>query len=148
MDFISSENCVEVARDLDEGNAGKLVDGLDQVCCCGLWDTIIRLLNNSRDDQLVDLEKPRNVASRRAFCTICSVTARLPRAMVLSDGVKKRGDIAVASGGFTDVWRGLYNSKDVALKAFRTYPIQDLKDAKKVRCPIQPTVASVFRPPS
>ena len=40
--------------------------------------------------------------------------------------------MAVASGGFTDTWRGRFKTKAVALKAFRTYPSQDLKEAKKV----------------
>lgn len=38
----------------------------------------------------------------------------------------------MASGGFTDTWRGRYKNEPVALKAFRTYPSRDLKEAKKV----------------
>jgi len=52
---------------------------------------------------------------------------------VLSAGLEKRGNIAVASGGLTDVWRGQYNSTQVAIKAFRIYPAQNLKEAKEVR---------------
>jgi hypothetical protein len=68
--------------------------------------------------------------------------------MILSDGLKKCGDIAVASGGFTDTWRGLYQAKNVALKAFRTYPIQDLQEAEKVRHTILVNVAFIFQQPS
>jgi len=46
--------------------------------------------------------------------------------------MERWGDIAMASGGFTDTWRGCYQGKKVALKAFRTYPIQDLKEAQKI----------------
>jgi len=38
----------------------------------------------------------------------------------------------VASGGFTDTWRGSYQGKTVALKAFRTFPLQDLREAEKI----------------
>ena len=39
----------------------------------------------------------------------------------------------MASGGLTDVWRGEYARRPVAIKAFRIYPAQNLKDAKEVR---------------
>ena len=50
---------------------------------------------------------------------------------MLSTGLEKRGEIAVASGGFTDIWRGKYRAKQVAIKAFRIYPAQNLKGAKE-----------------
>ena len=73
------------------------------------------------------------MALLRALGSICSATIQLPCTMILSDGLKKRGDIAVVSGAFTDTWRGSYRTKSVALKAFRAYPIQDLKEVEKVR---------------
>jgi hypothetical protein len=79
---------------------------------------------------------------------ICSVAAQLPHTTILSDGLKKCGDIAVASGGFTDTWRGSYRKENVAIKVFRIYPIQDLKEAKKVRQTILANVALVFQRPS
>lgn len=39
----------------------------------------------------------------------------------------------MASGGLTDVWRGQLNDTQVAIKAFRIYPAQNLKEAKEVR---------------
>ena len=39
----------------------------------------------------------------------------------------------MASGGFTDIWRGDLNGLQVAIKAFRIYPAQNLKEAKEVR---------------
>jgi len=56
----------------------------------------------------------------------------LPDSVGSLQGVTKCGDIAVASGGFTDTWRGWYAGRNVALKAFRTYPIQDLREARKI----------------
>lgn len=38
----------------------------------------------------------------------------------------------VASGGLTDVWKGDLGDVRVAIKAFRIYPEQNLKDAKEV----------------
>jgi len=67
-----------------------------------------------------------------ALGEVCSATERLPTSAVLSTGLEKRGNIAVASGGFTDIWRGEYYSKQVAIKAFRIYPAQNLKEAKEV----------------
>ena len=61
------------------------------------------------------------------------MTERLPTPAVLSAGLEKRGNIAVASGGLTDVWRGQFNGIQVAIKAFRIYPAQNLKEAKEVR---------------
>ena len=51
---------------------------------------------------------------------------------MLSAGLEKRGNIVVASGGFTDIWRGEYHGAQVAIKAFRIYPAQNLKEAKEV----------------
>jgi hypothetical protein len=36
------------------------------------------------------------------------------------------------SGGLTDVWRGDLGDLRVAIKAFRIYPLQNLKEAKEV----------------
>ena len=45
--------------------------------------------------------------------------------------------MAVASGGFTDIWRGQLNDARVAIKTFRIYPAQNLKEARLVS--IRPT---------
>ena len=63
---------------------------------------------------------------------VCSATERLPTSALLSAGLEKRGNIAVASGGFTDVWRGEYYAIQVAIKALRIYAAQNLKEAKEV----------------
>ena len=52
---------------------------------------------------------------------------------MLFTGLEKRGNITVASGGLTDIWRGEYRGTPVAIKAFRIYPAQNLKEAKEVR---------------
>ena len=47
-------------------------------------------------------------------------------------GLEKCEDIEVPSGGFADTWRGDLRGDQVALKAFRTYPSQDLEGVKEV----------------
>lgn len=112
--FVSRKNYVEIARKWEKGDVVKVVDAIDQT----LGST--------------DLSKPQGSVLLQALGSICSATGQLPHAVILSSGLQKCGDIAVASGGFTDTWRGRYKTKNVALKAFRTYPSQDLKEAKKV----------------
>ena len=79
----------------------------------------------------------RTVKFINALGDVCSATERLPTSTLLAAGLEKRGAIAVASGGLTDIWRGEYYGSPVAIKAFRIYPAQNLKDAKEVS--IQPT---------
>ena len=67
-----------------------------------------------------------------ALGDVCSATQRLPTSAMLSAGLKKRGRIAVASGGFTDIWRGEHYAAQVAVKAFHIYPAQNLKEVKEV----------------
>ena len=75
---------------------------------------------------------PQNVKHVAALGNVCSAIQRLPTSAVLSTGLEKRGNIAVASGGFTDIWRGDLGELRVAIKAFRIYPAQNLKEAKEV----------------
>jgi len=90
--------------------------------------------------------KPLSIISTKAYPTVdsqnakfvtslgdtCSAIGRLPASAVLSAGLEKRGSVAASSGGFTDIWRGEHYGAQVAIKAFRIYPAQDLKEAKEV----------------
>jgi len=69
--------------------------------------------------------------------SVCSIIGLLPASSILSPTLEIRGNVVVASGGFTDIWRGEYHGAQVAIKAFRIYPAQGLEEAKKVS--IQPT---------
>lgn len=62
---------------------------------------------------------------------MCSAIERLPTSAILSAGLEKHGSFAVASGGFTDIWQGNYYATQVAIKAFRIYPAQNLREAKE-----------------
>ena len=76
---------------------------------------------------------PQNAKFVATLGSVCNTTERRPTSALLSAGLEKRGNIAVASGGLTDVWQGQYNNMQVAIKAFRIYSPKNLKEAKEVR---------------
>lgn len=75
---------------------------------------------------------PQNMKEIAALGSVCSAIQKLPTSVVLSTGLEKLGEIAVASGGFTDIWQGSFEGVRVAIKAFRIYPVQNLKEAKEI----------------
>ena len=134
-DFASSKDYVKIALGLEREDATKLLNVLDQVRYSGP-PRCPRSLDNDRDDQsigYVDWRDTQTTTFLRALGSICSATIQLPYTAILPDGLDICGDIAMGSGGFTDTWRGVHQGKPVALKAFRTFPVQDLREAEKVR---------------
>ena len=63
---------------------------------------------------------------------VCSAIQRFPTSTVLSTELEKRGNIAVASGRITDIWRGNLGELRTAIKAFRIYPNKNLRGTKDV----------------
>ena len=132
-DFTSSKDYIEIARGLEREEVAKLVDILDQVRRPSPRDAVS--LDNDHDGQsirYIDWRNTQHTTLLRALGSICSATIQLPHTAILSDGLEISGNIAMASGGFTDTWRGLYQGKTVAFKAFRTLPLQDLREVEKV----------------
>lgn len=43
-------------------------------------------------------------------------------------------DLPVNSGGFGDVWRGVYDEQPVAIKGLRVYREGDIREVKRVGC--------------
>ena len=66
----------------------------------------------------------------------------LPTSAVLSLGLEKRGNIAVASGDLTGTWKRDQGNNRVAINTFRTCSAQNLKEAKEVSI----TPVRKFRP--
>jgi len=93
------------------------------------------LIVSSKAYPTVDSQNARLVT---ALGNLCSATERLPTSAVLSAGLEKCENIAVASGGLTDVWRGEWGGLRVAIRAFRISHDHDLKKAKAVRSSTQP----------
>ena len=56
----------------------------------------------------------------------------LPKSTGSLQGLKRRGEIAIVSGGTTDIWQGTWDGQRVAFKAFRIYPPQNLPEAKRI----------------
>ena len=44
----------------------------------------------------------------------------------------------VASGTFSDIWRGIYNDKPVAVKALRGFKEDDARKVRKITRPMLP----------
>lgn len=78
----------------------------------------------------LDLE---NMGHIIALGDTCSRMERLPTSAVLCEGLEKRDDLAVASGGFTEIWQGDLRDAPVAIKAFRIFSASDLRGIKEVR---------------
>lgn len=93
-------------------------------------------------DQMDHTLDSQNAESIATLGDICCAIERLPTAAVLS-GLKKHGNIPVASGGFTDIWQGELGDARVAVKAFRLHA-QNLKEAKKILWKRVPTWKRLF----
>lgn len=131
--LLTTKDLVTNVRALTGEDQAKFVDKADQVC------QVFRLFRNTRPIIPAKAYRPlslQNVKYVNALGNVCGAILLLPTSAVLSTGLEKRGNIAVASGGFTDVWRGDLGDLRVAIKAFRIYPAQNLKEAKEVS--IQP----------
>ena len=73
-----------------------------------------------------------------ALGDISSDILMLPESTGSLQGLKKHGKTAITSRGTTDIWRGDWNSKPVAFKAFRINAAQDLLEAKKTLWKLAP----------
>jgi len=72
--------------------------------------------------------------SVRILRRVCVSQTMLPRSCILSNDISKEGDIAFASRGFADVWKGRHNGNPVCMKAFRINTGAGLSKIKQVRC--------------
>jgi len=70
--------------------------------------------------------------SVRILRRVCGSQAILPRSCILSENISREGDIAFASGGFADVWKGRSGGTRVCVKAFRAYTAENLFKIKQV----------------
>ena len=76
---------------------------------------------------------PRNVKFINVLGDVCRAHMQLPTSAILSAGLDKRGDVAITSGGLTDIWPGEYRGAQVTIKVFRIHPSQKREKAKEVR---------------
>ena len=125
--LLTTKNLVRIVRELTPGDQAKFLDKLDQVCQVVLIE--IAPIYSAKAYHPLDWQ---NVKYVTALGNLCSEIQQLPTSTLLTTGLEKRGNIAVASGGITDIWRGELGDLRVAIKAFRIYPTQNLKEAKEV----------------
>jgi hypothetical protein len=70
---------------------------------------------------------------RRVLRKTCAEVGILPSSYYLDhDELKKASKVPFASGGYSDVWRGLYKEGDVSIKAFRVYTTDNIRHLTKV----------------
>jgi serine/threonine protein kinase len=67
----------------------------------------------------------------RTLIKTCGQTGLLPSSYMLSEGLTKIGNLPIASGGFADVWKGLYKDHGVAIKSLRVYDMSKFDDIRK-----------------
>ena len=97
VSLVSNKDYTEIVRRLRKEDAANCV-AIDQpVTVCRVDDKVIGP-NDSR--------KPQNLALLHALGSISSTTAQLPHTVILSNGLGKSGDIAVACRRLTDTWPG------------------------------------------
>ena len=72
----------------------------------------------------------------KRFRQLCGQTGLLPTSHIIPGQVIQTTEHPVASGGFGDVWEGIYIDKRVAMKALRMYKENDVQKVKKVTHPV------------
>jgi hypothetical protein len=129
--MLASQEGVNTAMSLQGDDALTLVDILDQVSRptrTGVPHLITPAQAFEAPNMSLDLRR----RSVRILRRVCGQQTILPRSCILSENISKEGDIAFASGGFADVWKGRHNGNPVSVKAFRAYTAENLSKIKKV----------------
>ena len=128
--MLESQEGVNTAMSLQGDDALTLVDILDQV------NRSIRFgvphSNSLQAFEAPNMSLDLRKRSVRILRRVCGLQRILPRSCIVSDGISKEGDIAFASGGFADVWKGRHNRNPVCVKAFRAYTTENLGKIKQV----------------
>jgi serine/threonine protein kinase len=70
----------------------------------------------------------------RALREICGLTGTLPSTYMLAEGLTKSDAVPAASGGFADVWRGIYCDTKVGIKSLRVYRGDNQETLKQAFC--------------
>jgi len=73
----------------------------------------------------------------RGLVKICGECGILPNPYIIPGSkIQKLGNSPVASGGFSDVWPGVYGEDEstVAIKVVRYYESDDIQKIKRVSC--------------
>jgi hypothetical protein len=78
----------------------------------------------------LDEHQQRNyTAVMRKLCGNCGI---LPTSYMITDSLKTVGELAIAGGGFAEVWEGTHRGRRVAMKVLKVYLMSDQELLKKV----------------
>lgn len=66
--------------------------------------------------------------------TICGKRRVLPRSYIISEGLSRTGEKAIAAGGYADVWQGEFMGRNagVCIKAIRVTVMEERREIEKV----------------
>ena len=128
--MLASQEGVNTAMSLQGDDAVTLVDILDQVSRPMIIGPprLITMQVFEAPNMGLDLRRK----SVRILRRVCGSQTVLPPSCIVSKGISKEGDIASASGAFTDIWKGCHNGDRVCIKAFRAYTVENLSKIKRV----------------
>jgi hypothetical protein len=72
------------------------------------------------------------IHGQRLLRYLCTQLDRLPTNYTISDGLVVTGEGPIASGGFSDVWRGSLNEQAVAIKRLCISKADDMTEVTNV----------------
>ena len=69
---------------------------------------------------LDDLDHEPRTECLRFLCKFCSHHALLPKSLAIRPSFDSKG-LPLYSGGFGDVWKGIFHDREVAIKLLKVY---------------------------
>ncbi|KAF9651283.1 kinase-like protein [Thelephora ganbajun] len=77
--------------------------------------------------------RPFDPLISKQFRQLCGRSELVPASYFISrERISTVGEHPVASGGFGDVWKGIYEGRHVAIKALRVYKRDDMRKVKRI----------------
>jgi hypothetical protein len=125
--FLSCQDLSQVVEEMGPEDRRNLVDKLNQVCHPGSQSSLVSFPHVFPKIYETGDVKDVHIQFLALFGSFCSAFKHLPASVLLSAGLEKCGDVAVAPGGLTSLWGGRYNGIRVAIKAFHKCSPQNLQ---------------------
>ena len=68
----------------------------------------------------------------KKFHQLCGLVGSFPASHIISENLIWMSKESVASGGYGNVWEGIYNDKQAVIKALHVYRDDDVQKVSKV----------------